>query len=71
MRYALKKLREDSGYTQKEVATGIGISEEYYQMIEAGKRQKRMDVTLATKLAVFFGCDIACIIKDEINISKA
>ena len=67
MRVCLKKIREDRGYTQKEVAAGVGISEEYYQMIEAGKRQKRMDVTLATRLATFLKCDIADVIEDEIG----
>ena len=67
MRKALKELREQGGYTQKEVASGVGISEEYYQMIEAGKRQKRMDVTLAAKLASFFKCGIEDVVKDEID----
>ncbi len=34
----LKKARRDAGMTQKQVAKYLGISERYYQHIEAGRR---------------------------------
>lgn len=34
----LKKARKDAGMTQKQVAEYLGISERYYQHIEAGQR---------------------------------
>ncbi len=34
----LKKARTDAGMTQKEVAEYLGISERYFQHIEAGQR---------------------------------
>ncbi|WP_040382260.1 helix-turn-helix domain-containing protein [Dethiosulfovibrio peptidovorans] len=39
MRQALRHARETAGLTQKEIATAIGISERYYQHIEAGTRE--------------------------------
>lgn len=38
VRENLKKARRDAGMTQKEVAEHLGISERYYQHIEAGQR---------------------------------
>ena len=41
------------------------MTESYYAMIEAGKRQKRMDITLATKLSVLFDLPVLRIIELE------
>ncbi|CAM4389842.1 XRE family transcriptional regulator [Bacillus manliponensis] len=49
----LKELREEKGYTCKEVALAVGITEVYYWYIENGKRRPYYD--LVVKIANFFG----------------
>ncbi len=65
LRVWLKDLRIEKGLTMKEVGARLGISESYYCAIEAGDRQKKMDVTLAAGLAAVFGRPIAEIIALE------
>lgn len=65
MRTYLKQLREQAGLTHKQVSEKLEISEPYYQMIEAGKRQKRMDISLAAKLAAIFGVSLDFILAEE------
>lgn len=50
---------------QQDVANKVGVSQQYYQMIESGKRQKKMDVTLCAKLADALGIPIEEIIRQE------
>lgn len=61
----LKKLREDHGYTQKQVGEKLDISESYYSYIEAGDRQKTMDISLARKLSAIFGVTVEQIVEFE------
>lgn len=63
MREWLKTLRMDKGYTMKEMGVKLDISESYYCAIENGDRQKKMDVTLASGLAMIFGVPIARIVE--------
>lgn len=51
MRGWLLEEREKKGLSQAEMAKRIGISESYYSLIEAGRRQRRMDITLVSKLS--------------------
>lgn len=71
MREYLKKLREEHGYTMQVIADKIGISKQYYQCIEVGKRQQNMDITLAVKLSEIFGISIQSIIEYERQLSEA
>lgn len=48
----LKKMRESSKLTYQQVADHVGISKEYYWMIENGKR--RLTYELAVKIAKVF-----------------
>ena len=41
------------------------ISESYYCAIESGDRQKKMDMTVASSLAMIFGIPIAKIVELE------
>ena len=50
---------------QQDVADSIGITRQYYALIEAGERQKKMDITLVSDLAKHFGLPISTIIKME------
>lgn len=64
-RQYLIALREKAKESQQEVADAIGISRQYYSFIEAGQRQKRMDLTLATRLARHFSVDVSVIVAHE------
>lgn len=48
----LKQMRIDEGFTYKMVADEIGVTKEYYWMIENGKR--RLSYELAVKIARVF-----------------
>lgn len=65
MRNWLKQLREERGMTQKQVAEQLNISESYYSYIEAGDRQKMMDISLARKISKIFGISIEQIVENE------
>lgn len=51
----LKRLRRETGKSMQEVADAFGITRQYYEMIESGERQKKMDLVLIVKIADFFG----------------
>lgn len=65
MRDWLLTERKKKGLTQLEVAKKLDISESYYNYIEAGERQKKMDVALASKLSVVFGIPLEKIVELE------
>ena len=47
------------------------MSESYYALIENGKRQKKMDVTLVAKLSAVFGIPVTEIIELEAKDPEA
>lgn len=65
MRDYLIKLREKHGESQQDVADALGISRQYYQMIERGERQRKMDTTLVIGIANHFGISAAKVIEAE------
>lgn len=65
VREYLIEAREKAGLTQQDVANRIGISRQYYQMVETGERQKRMDLSLASGLSVVLNISIAEIVQRE------
>lgn len=65
LRNWLKQLREERGMTQKQVAEQLNISESYYSYIEAGDRQKMMDISLAREISKIFGISIEQIVENE------
>ena len=65
VRAYLIEAREKAGLTQQDVANRIGISRQYYQMVETGERQKRMDLSLAGGLSVVLNIPIAEIVQRE------
>ena len=65
MREWLKNCREAKGYTMKEMAQKLDISECYYCAIENGSRQKKMDISLASSLASALGIPIFEIVQHE------
>ncbi len=54
-------MREKKNLSTKEVATALGISESYYCEIEAGKRQKKMDMVLIAGIAAVLGLPVSVI----------
>lgn len=61
----LRELREKQNMSMQFVADRIGISRQYYQLIEAGERQKKMDITLVLALSNLFGISAEQIISHE------
>lgn len=54
----LKKMRNEMGLTMQDMGDALGISRQYYNLIETGVSQKRMDITLVRKLADIFGATL-------------
>ena len=71
MREYLKKLRTDKGLTMQEAAKAFGISKQYYEMIESGERQKKMDITLLMNIANLFGVSLESIVAEEQKLLDA
>ena len=67
MRQYLVSLRNEHGYSQQDVADKLNISRQYYQMIETGERQKKMDISLASGIATLYGISVL----DVENFEKA
>lgn len=65
MREYLKELRENKGESQQSVAEKIGVTRQYYQLIESGERQSKMTIEMAKKLAAAFEVPIDTILKNE------
>ena len=65
MRDWMKEKRVGSGFTMAQMASKLDITESYYSMIEAGDRQKKMDVALASKLSVVFDMPLKMIAEYE------
>jgi transcriptional regulator with XRE-family HTH domain len=70
VREYLKKMREEKGLSMQDVADKIGISRQYYQMIENGERQRKMDITLVKSIANIFNVTLETIIENENNIKE-
>ena len=65
MRDWLKEERTKQRLTQKQVADAIGVTESFYSLIEADKRQKKMDIDLAVRLANVLGMEVNEIVRRE------
>ena len=68
MREYLKQLRIAKNMSMQDVADAFGISRQYYDMIESGERQKKMDFTLVTKISTLFGISLEKIAEYEQEI---
>lgn len=71
MREYLKRLREARGFSQQEMANKIGISKQYYSLIENGERQRKMDITLVTSIATICGIPVEQVIEAECMLTTA
>lgn len=70
MRDYLVALRKKKSLTQKQIAEKLDISESYYNQIENGERQKRMDITIIDRLSKALGVTMAEIICYENMLKK-
>lgn len=61
-------LRQQRNESQQDVAKAIGITRQYYNLIENGTRQKKMDVMLITSIANHFGIPVAEVVSLEQSI---
>lgn len=59
----LKEVRNKEGLTYREVAHQVGISKEYYWMIENGRR--RLNYEIAVKIAKVFHSSPDCLFLDN------
>ena len=64
-RQYLVELRTQRNETQQDVASSIGITRQYYSLIEGGNRQQNMDIMLVSLLANHFSVPVADLIKKE------
>ena len=65
MRKWLKTLRCNSNKSQAEIADMLGMTQQYYNLIENGERQKDLDLSIATKLSELLGVSIDWIAEQE------
>ena len=65
MREWLRNLRTQKGWTQRETAEMLHIATNYYNMIECGKRQSKMTIDMAQKLASVFDVSLEYIFANE------
>lgn len=61
----LKKMRTEMGLTMQDMGDALGMSRQYYNLIETGVSQKRMDITLVRKIADIFGVALEDIARFE------
>ena len=61
----LKKMRNEMGLTMQDMGDALGMSRQYYNLIETGFSQKRMDITLVRKIADIFGVTLEDIARFE------
>ena len=65
MRAWLRNARLKKNLSMAEMGQKLNISESYYSYIENGERQKKMDITLASKLSVALDIPLEEIVKYE------
>lgn len=71
MRTYLKQEREMLGFTQQYVAEKVGISTQYYSLIERGERKQEMSISMLCKLSEVFDVSVSELIEAERNFSAA
>ncbi len=64
----IKKLREDKGFLQKQVASEIGLKPAHYNKLEKGIVEPSVDIL--DKMAKFYGLTIDQIVHLEGNVPK-
>ena len=70
MREWMKEKRTELGLTQQNVADRIGVTKQYYQLIESGKRQKDLCSSLVMNLSSCFNMSPIDIVNRESELPK-
>lgn len=70
MRHWLKEARLSKGLKMKEIAKELDVSESYYSSIEAGKRQVKMDMAIASRLSRVLDIPLDVIAVEEDKLSN-
>lgn len=65
MRVYLKDLRKNKRFTQQNVAKQLGISPQYYSLIEKGERKENLDVATLCGLAKVFDVPLSVLVEKE------
>lgn len=65
MRDWLRDARQEHGFTMKQMADALYISESYYCAIENGYRQRDMDISLVTKISIALKMPVKQILRFE------
>ena len=65
MRDWLKEKRTEKGLTMAAMAEKLDLTESYYSLIEAGKRQQKMDIVLVGKLSAVLSIPVSEIVELE------
>lgn len=65
MRDWLKEKRTAKGLTMAAMAEKLDLTESYYSLIEAGKRQQKMDIVLVGKLSAVLSVPVSEIVELE------
>ncbi len=68
MREWLKELRQERKLSQQDVAERLKITQQYYALIENGKRQSNLDLVMISRLSEAFDVSIGYIIEQEQKI---
>lgn len=71
LRKWLKSLREKNKLSQANIAEKLGITQNYYSMIESRERQKDLDLSIAIKLAEIFNISMDYIAEQEKKIHES
>lgn len=61
----MREKRLEANLTMAQMAEKLDITESYYSLIEAGQRQKDMDISLAVNLAKIFSIPTIQIVEYE------
>ncbi len=67
MREYLRSLRIANNMSQSEIADRINISQQYYSLIETGKRIKSLSVDIVNKFSEVFNISVEEILEYENN----
>ena len=67
----LTSLRNANGMTMKQAASGLGISESYFCLLESGERQQDMTYSMMERLASALDVPVQRIIDAELAYKSA
>lgn len=67
MREWLKTMRKRKGFTCKQMASRLQMSESFYNRVEAGERKKKLDIPTAQAIAQALEIPLETIVTMELS----